>query len=167
MCVNSLEIRVTTLSPAEWGRWRDLRLDSLVSDAHAFGSVYEVEAAWSDEDWVNKVAQFVPVVATSDSADIAMMSVENLSGDFGATCWIGGCWVRPNYRKLGVLRSMLDFIDEHAVARDWTVQGLGVWHDNLPAIAAYERLNFEQRGEPVPSSRQPGKFYQRMIRTTA
>ena len=164
--MNSTEFLVQVLSPHEWTRWRNLRLASLEFDAHAFGSNYELEASWTNEDWMNKVSVFAPVVASQGSLDVAMMSVENLSGDFGATCWIGGCWVRPEYRNRGVLRTLFEYLDSQATSRDWSVQGLGVWEDNVAAIAAYEQLGFANRGEPMPSSRQPGKFYQRMIRQT-
>jgi len=55
-----------------------------------------------------------------------------------------------------------NFLD--AQDRDWKIQGLGVWIDNYSAIAAYEKLGFVKMGEDTPSTRQPGKFYQRMIR---
>jgi ribosomal protein S18 acetylase RimI-like enzyme len=90
------------------------------------------------------------------------MSVEELDGDFGATCWIGGCWSDPEFRGIGLLREMFNFLD--AQDRDWKIQGLGVWIDNYSAIAAYEKLGFVKMGEDTPSTRQPGKFYQRMIR---
>ena len=91
-----------------------------------------------------------------------MMFIEVLDGDFGATCWIGGCWSNPEFRGKGLLSSMFRFIDQQD--KDWKVQGLGVWTDNYNAIAAYEKLGFVKMGEDTASSRQPGKFYQRMIR---
>ncbi len=35
------------------------------------------------------------------------------------------------------------------------------------AMAAYEKLGFVKMGEDTPSTRQPGKFHQRMIRNSA
>jgi ribosomal protein S18 acetylase RimI-like enzyme len=94
------------------------------------------------------------------------MSVENLKGDFGATCWVGSCWVRPEFRRTGVLQALFDYLDSHAVQRDWLIQGLGVWIDNEIAIKAYEKLGFEKMGERQESTRKPGMYYQRMIRKT-
>jgi GNAT superfamily N-acetyltransferase len=103
-------------------------------------------------------------VATVDGKDVAVMSIENLDGDFGATCWVGGCWTDPNHRGLGALRAMFTYLDQQADIRDWSKQGLGVWIDNYSAITAYEKLGFVAMGEPQESTRKPGKFYQRMIR---
>ncbi len=65
------------------------------------------------------------------------------------------------------MRAMFEFLDNQGKERDWLVQGLGVWTDNNAAIAAYEKLGFVEMGGPQASTRQPGKFYQRMIRKTA
>ncbi len=62
---------------------------------------------------------------------------------------------------------MLKFVDEHAQEKGWQRQGLGVWEDNYPAIAAYEKLGFVAMGEPKPSTRVANKFYIRMIREAA
>jgi RimJ/RimL family protein N-acetyltransferase len=40
-----------------------------------------------------------------------------------------------------------------------------VWIDNSGAIAAYENIGFVRMGEPQESSRKPGLYYQRMIRS--
>jgi len=49
--------------------------------------------------------------------------------------------------------------------RFWRAR-LSVWVDNYSAIKAYELIGFENIGDPQPSTSQPGKFYQRMRRTT-
>ena len=102
-----------------------------------------------------------------DGIDGAIMTIENLAGDFGARAWIGGCWSSPEYRGVGLLKAVLKFVDEHAQEKGWQRQGLGVWEDNYSAIAVYERLGFEAMGDRQPSSRVAGKFYIRMIRDAA
>jgi ribosomal protein S18 acetylase RimI-like enzyme len=92
------------------------------------------------------------------------MTIENLKGDFSATCWVGSCWVDPKFRERGVLRDLFRFTDDHSVERTWGVQGLGVWVDNASAISAYEKIGFEKMGEPQESTRKAGMYYQRMIR---
>jgi hypothetical protein len=63
------------------------------------------------------------------------------------------------------MRSLFTFIDQQE--KDWKIQGLGVWTDNFSAIAAYEKLGFVKMGDDTASTRQPGKFFQRMIRKSA
>lgn len=159
-------INVEELTEDEWARLRDIRLAALENDGHAFGGNLEVERAYDENTWREKFKIFSGVIASVDGVDIGFMSVENLKGDFGATCWIGSCWIQPEFRGTGVLQSLFQFVDNCAAERDWLIQGLGVWVDNEIAIKAYERLGFAKMGEKQESTRKPGMYYQRMIRKT-
>ena len=156
---------VQIIDPNEWQRLRSIRLQALTESGHAFGGTLEGESAESESEWRSKFIKNDFLIASVDGVDVAMMFIEVLDGDFGATCWIGGCWSNPKFRGKGVLSSMFRFIDQQD--KDWKVQGLGVWTDNYNAIAAYEKLGFVKMGDDTASTRQPGKFYQRMIRKSA
>ena len=159
-------IVVSQLSNDEWARLRDIRLAALENDGHAFGGNLEAERSYSELDWREKFKIFTGVIANVEGTDVGFMSVENLKGDFGSTCWVGSCWVRPEFRRTGVLQALFEYVDNQAVERNWLIQGLGVWVDNEIAIKAYEKLGFEMMGEKQESSRKPGMYYQRMIRNT-
>ena len=158
------EVTLAELLPEGWERLRRLRITSLSESPDAFGGNLEIEEMLSEEEWRKKFEKLVHLVAVIDGIDIAVLSVENLEGDFGATCWIGGCWVNPEYRGRGVMKALISYLDEHAEERGWKVQGLGVFSDNDEAIAAYEKLGFIRRGELQPSTRRPDRLFQRMIR---
>jgi GNAT superfamily N-acetyltransferase len=159
-----VNIKVELLTAEHWARARDLRLTSLRDSAHAFGGNLETESAHSETEWRAKFETLNYLVASVDGVDSAIMTVENLKGDFGATAWVGGCWSSPEYRGVGLLRAMFKFVDQHAQEMGWQRQGLGVWEDNYSAIAAYEKLGFVAMGEPQLSTRVANKFYIRMIR---
>jgi GNAT superfamily N-acetyltransferase len=156
---------VELIAPNEWQRLRSIRLQALSDSEHAFGGTFEVESTEDENTWRKKFEKLDFLIASVDGVDAAMLSVEVLNGDFGATCWIGGCWSNPEFRGKGLMRAMFIFIDENE--KDWKIQGLGVWTDNYSAIAAYEKLGFIKMGEDTESTRKPGKFYQRMIRKSA
>jgi GNAT superfamily N-acetyltransferase len=159
-------ITCVELHADEWARLSNIRLKALIDTPHAFGGTYENERLFNEDKWRLEFAKQAFVIASVDGIDAGMMYVENLVGDFGATCWIGGCWSDPDFRGVGLMRAMFEFLDKQAASRDWLIQGLGVWTDNDLAISAYEKLGFVEMGGPQPSTRQPGKFYQRMIRKT-
>ena len=159
--------KVEELSPNDWKRLRVIRLAALESDGHAFGGNLEAESQMTEAEWRSKCEIFNALVAVVDGVDIGFMSVENLQGDFGTTCWVGSCWVDPEYRGKGALRALFQYVDQVSEERDWGIQGLGVWIDNHSAIAAYEKLGFSHKGEPQESTRKPGLYYQRMIRTAS
>jgi len=156
---------VELITPNEWQRLRMIRLKALTESGHAFGGTFEAESAEDEATWRLKFEKNDFLIASVDGADAGMLYIEVLKGDFGATCWIGGCWSDPQFRGKGLMRAMFTYIDEQD--KDWKVQGLGVWTDNYNAITAYEKLGFVKMGEDTASTRQPGKFYQRMIRKNA
>jgi len=147
---------VELLTPDQWERIRAIRLRALEDSGHAFGGTFEAESAEDEATWRLKFEKNDFLIASVDGVDAAMLYVEVLQGDFGATCWIGGCWSDPNFRGKGLMRAMFTYIDEQD--KDWKVQGLGVWTDNFSAIAAYENLGFVKTGEDTASTRKPGKF---------
>lgn len=153
---------VELLEANQWQRLRSIRLQALTDSGHAFGGTLEAESAEDEITWRSKFEKLDFLIASVDGVDAAMLSVEVLNGDFGATCWIGGCWSDPRFRGKGLMRAMFAYIDEQE--KDWKIQGLGVFTDNYSAIAAYEKLGFVKMGDDTASTRQPGKFYQRMIR---
>ena len=158
------QIVVELLSADQWQRAKGLRLASLSDSPHAIGGDLETESAQSEIEWRAKFKKLHYLVASVEGVDGAIMTIENLAGDFGAKAWIGGCWSSPEYRGVGLLKAMLKFVDQHAQEKGWQRHGLGVWEDNDPAIAVYERLGFVAMGEPKPSTRVADKFYIRMIR---
>jgi len=158
--------RIEIVGPDSWARVRAIRLDALSANPEAFGATHESESEIPESQWRDRLTSLNFVIAADASIDLGIMSVETHEGDFGTTCWIGGCWVRPDARGNGVMRALIDFIDQQSETRPWGCQGLGVWTDNYSAIATYERLGFVEMGDLQESTRQPGKFYQRMVRTT-
>ena len=161
------QIQVELLTAEQWARAKELRLASLRDSAHAFGGNLETESALSESEWRANFEKLNYIVASVDGIDSAIMTVENLKGDFDATAGVGGCWSSPECRGVGLLKAMIKFVDEHAQEKGWQRQGLGVWEDNYPAIAAYEKLAFVAMGEPKLSTRVANKFYIRMIRDAA
>jgi len=158
----SRDVVVELLAPDEWQRLRSIRLEALTDSGHTFGGTYEAESAEDESTWRLKFEKNDFLIASVNGKDAAMLYIEILNGDFGATCWIGGCWSNPKFRGKGLMRALFTYIDRQD--KDWKIQGLGVFTDNFSAIAAYEKLGFVKMGDDTASTRQPGKFFQRMIR---
>ncbi len=161
-----MALRVEPVGPDEWERVRLIRLDSLKENPEAFGATFESESTRPERYWRTRLSKSDFVLASDSSGDVGIMFVDQVDEDFASSCWIRGCWIRPEARGTGIMRSFLEYVDSQVNVRPWGVQGLGVWVDNFTAIKAYQNIGFANVGEPQPSTSQPGKFYQRMIRTT-
>ena len=159
----SQKIEVSLLTPDEWERLRQIRIRALKENPEAFGANLTEVMNQSKEVWLKLYEKEDYLVASSDGQDVGMLYIEVLKGDHGATCWIGGCWTDPNFRGIGVMRSIFDYIDKHAPEKGWQRQGLGVWADNLVAINSYKSLGFYFAGEKMLGNTS-GKYFQHMVR---
>jgi len=109
----SQKIVVSLLTPNEWERLRQIRIRALKENPEAFGANLTEVVNQSKEDWLKLYEKEDYLVASSNGQDIGMLYIEVLKGDHGATCWIGGCWTDPNFRGIGVMRSIFDYIDKN------------------------------------------------------
>jgi GNAT superfamily N-acetyltransferase len=107
----SHSVRVEIINADQWMRVREIRLRSLEESPEAFGGTYERESAEDENTWREKFIKNDFLIASVDGVDAAIMYIEVLDGDFGATCWIGGCWSDPAYRGKGVFSAMMNFVD--------------------------------------------------------
>lgn len=161
----STEITVTELSSDDWNRLRDLRLAALADSPAILAGKLDEEQNFTEEQWRETFKKLSYVVATIDGKDVAMINIENLVGDFGATCWLGGLWSNPKYRGSGAVRAIFNYMDSVASKRGWMVQGLGVMESNTSAISVFEKYGFTKRGDRVESRGKPGNYYFRMIKS--
>lgn len=159
-------MKVVLLSPNDWQRLREVRLQALKADPEAFGGNYEKESQQSESEWRKRFDKEDYLIVSLDERDVGMLYIEVLDGDHGATCWIGGCWTNPDVRGRGAMRAMLEFIDCHATAKGWTRQGLGVWNENTSAINVYLSLGFKYAGDLIPSSVNPKKYFRHLVRNS-
>ena len=158
-------ITVTELSSDDWARLRYLRLAALADSPAILAGKLDEEQNFTEEQWRDSFKKLSYVVATIDGKDVAMINIENLEGDFGATCWLGGLWSNPKYRGSGAVRAIFNYMDSVASKRGWMVQGLGVMESNTSAISVFEKYGFTKRGERVESRGKPGNYYFRMIKS--
>ena len=156
---------VTELLPSDWQRLRDLRLAALAESPAILAGKLDEERNFTEVQWRETFKKLSYVVATIDGKDVAIINLENLVGDFGATCWLGGLWSKPEYRGAGAVRAIFNYIDSVASLRGWMVQGLGVMESNTSAISVFEKYGFTKRGDRVESRGKPGNYYFRMIKS--
>ena len=140
----SQKIEVSLLIPDEWERLKQIRIRALTANPEAFGAKLTEVMSQPKDDWLKLYEKEDYLIASTGGVDIGMLYIEVLKGDHGATCWIGGCWTDPDFREIGVMRSLFDYIDDHA-------------------INSYKSLGFAFAGEKILGDTS-GKYFQHMVR---
>jgi ribosomal protein S18 acetylase RimI-like enzyme len=136
----------------EWELLRDVRLAALREAPYAFGSSYEREAPFTEEQWrgrlsARSVTFFAEVPGAGEPAGIAGVYEED------GTAELVSMWVRPTARGLGAGEALVTAAADWAKARDHDTLYLWVTDTNPAAVGLYQRLGFIPTGErqPLPS----------------
>ena len=133
------------LGPDDWEDWRTIRLASLLDTPSAFGSTYEREVAFTEQDWRDRL-EGPAVMVREDGVPIA------IGGAFSpepGTLHIVAMYVVARHRGRGLSRLVLDALVAHARERGMRVQ-LSVNTDNEVARLGSLRYGFVPTGETRP-----------------
>jgi len=138
----------------EWELLRDVRLAALREAPYAFGSTYEREAPFTEEQWRGRLAAravnffaFTGELADREPAGLAAV----FEGDGPAE--LVSMWVRPSARGRGVGEALIGASAGWARKRDHDTLYLWVTETNQAARRLYERCGFSSTGDrqPLPS----------------
>ncbi len=156
---------ITHLQPSDWERLRAIRLASIFeSPDWLSGKGYEFESTAPIEFWQDRITSEMWFIAEDCGRDIAVMNAGDPNPNFPTSRWFQACWIDTDYRGLGILTFMVNFLDEFGSRLGWETLGLGVWLGNERAQNAYARAGFTAHTEALPSRQNPGKFYIAMSR---
>lgn len=145
-------VQVRRLRPEEWPHLKTLRLAALAEAPHAFGSTLEHEEAFSDARW-EEVARSTIFIAVSDGELVGMAAGHQHDVPGAIRVW--GMWVRPDRRRLGLGRALLQAIVGWALKEKADRIRLGVSESNRPAHELYRSQGFIPTGERRPLRSDP------------
>jgi ribosomal protein S18 acetylase RimI-like enzyme len=138
-------VEIQRIGPADWERFREIRLASLSESPEAFGSRY---AHWVDapaERWQSRLSQVeLTLVAHEGQTPVGVVS-----GQLVGEEWVEliSMWVSPEHRGAGVAGQLIDAVVAWAARRGRDTH-LMVRRDNVPARRCYERAGFVDTGMP-------------------
>jgi GNAT superfamily N-acetyltransferase len=154
-------IVVSALEPSQWRELRSLRLSALQDAPQAFGSGYEREAPWSEDEWRAEFEAATWLVAFDGEQAVGMLR----------SAWedaqpeqrnIEGVWVTARFRRRGVCRLLFQALIERerqdgaAVLLAWVLDG------NNSAHRVYLRLGFTPTDEQQLFPDGSGRFEHRL-----
>ena len=136
---------ITRIGPADWERFRTVRLAALSDSPAAFGSRY---ADWVDapaEQWQSRLSQ-VPLTLLAHKATKVVGVVSGLPVEEDWAELIS-MWVAPAARGTGVAGQLIGAVVDWAAGQDRKTF-LMVRGDNTRALKSYERAGFVDTGIP-------------------
>lgn len=158
-------VMVREVGSDEWELLRDVRLAALLEAPYAFGSTYEREAPFTEDQWRARLAARA-VNFFAFSAELADTRPAGLAAVFEADgpAELVSMWVRPAARGRGVGEALIRAAADWARARDHAALYLWVAEINATARKLYERCGFTPTGEEQPFPSDPSQGEIRMSR---
>jgi GNAT superfamily N-acetyltransferase len=143
--------RVRRLRADEWAAYRSIRLLALLDAPDAFGSTYQRELAFGDEEWQARISPPDGAVFVADGPDdLVGLAIGAPAPSNAGAAALFAMWVAPAARRLGVGRALIAAVKAWAIDAGYPRLGLGVTTTNAPAIALYERAGFVATGDRFP-----------------
>ena len=159
-----MSIEIITATVNDFDRLRALRLAALKDTPDAFGAKYEDEAEKPILDWQNRLKNTNWCFVVADGVDVGLLAVDRAEKDRNSDCWLSSWWIKDAFRGSGIPKLMLTWLEQLCRENNWKKIGLGVWPENIRAIAAYKKLGFTEAQELLPSRSIPGLMYLAMYR---
>jgi ribosomal protein S18 acetylase RimI-like enzyme len=158
-----VEIQIRRLTPADAAVYRDIRLEGLRCNPEAFGSTFEAENARPLTFFSERLGGSAAFGAFHGSELVGIAGLLIHEGQKEAhKGLLVGMYVRPNARKAGVGRRLVETIVEFARQRVELVQ-LSVVSENEQARRLYERLGFLEYGIEKKALKQDGRYYDEVL----
>lgn len=132
---------ILRLEPKDWQRFRAIRLDALAQSPEAFGSQYDEVAARPQSSWTAQLSALPTWVVPGDTLDLALVRVDPKVPE------LLSLWVAPEGRGQGLGRQLVERVMRWAREQGAEHLELCVKAENLPAVALYRALGFEDVGE--------------------
>ena len=154
-----MSIEVITATINDVYRLRALRLAALHDAPTAFGAKYDDEIKKPVLEWQERLKNTTWCFVVADGVDIGLLAVDRADKDRNSDCWLSSWWISEEFRGGGIPKLMLNWVEGLCAESNWKKIGLGVWPENLRAIAAYKKLGFTQADKPLPSRSIPGLMY--------
>jgi RimJ/RimL family protein N-acetyltransferase len=161
--VNSGQIEVRRLVPADAASYRDIRLAALEGSPEAFGSTFEAESVQPFTWFEDRLARSEVFGAFRDSELLGVAGFFIQQGEKKAhKGMLWGMYVRPNARKSGVGRRLVQAVLDSAGRCVELIQ-LTVVAENEQARRLYASLGFSAYGIEKNALKHNGRYYDEVL----
>ena len=162
---SATELAIRLLTPADAALYRPVRLEALAAHPEAFTSTLEREQekplAWFEERLTTSDV-FGAFIAGDLAGTAGFRREEGAKTEHKAVLW--GMYVRPQARKSGTGRLLVDAVAAHAAKRVEQLQ-LVVVSENHAALRLYTAAGFVEYGRGVKALKQSGRYYDEILMT--
>lgn len=143
-------MEIYKLTPADWKKYKDLRLEALLKDPEAFGESHAKAAKRTNEEWQEKMkdaASYI-FVARDDEDYVGMAAAFQEKGEkILHIAYVWGVYLREEYRGRGLGKKLMQAVlDEAKKNSEIKKINLNVNTKQTAAVKLYESFGFQIAG---------------------
>lgn len=148
----SNRIHIRPLQAEQWPLYKAMRITALADAPYAFSSTLAEALERSDAVWASLVKGYttdpnsITCIAYFDDVPCGMAACALL----GEETEMFAVWVDPKYRRKGIGRGLIIFALRWSKAQGVQKMTVGVYNDNLEAVALYQSAGFMDHGRIKP-----------------
>lgn len=159
------EVKIITLTPNEWQKYRDIRLEALKEEPTAFLTSYEDEIDDPDEKWQERLGRQNVIFAEVAGEIIGMVGFFlNNHPKAAHVAHVWGTYVKPAVRGRGIGRKLMEAIIEKIRANPKTEKiKIEVNPEQVQAYSLYKKLGFKEIGRAEKEISVGGKYYDEIL----
>lgn len=162
-----MSVIIERLTVEDWQRVKAVRLRALADTPDAFASTLEMEAAFADQVWQDRLRgdSAATFMAVLDEQDAGLVTGAPFAEAGEGTAGLFAMWTAPEVRGRGVASALVRTVIDWARQSGYPSILLDVADDNRPAIALYERHGFRPTGRTgtLPPPRTHVREHQRRL----
>lgn len=146
-------VRIDLLSRVDWPDLRSARLAALCDSPDAFVAALDRELQRGPREWIDSIERLTWVAAREGVDVCGIMCLTAPDPDAPNERYIESVWVAPRHRRQGLVRRMLQKLEEQARAEGAERLQFWVLETNSPAYDAYLKLSFNEMPEREQDSK--------------
>ncbi|MHA2362391.1 MAG: N-acetyltransferase family protein [Candidatus Hodarchaeales archaeon] len=154
-----MEIEITTLLADYWEKFKTIRLEGLKNDPIAFGSSYEEEIRFPEEEWRKRITRTIFALSGDKPVGMIVFFFNNrIKTNHVAN--IFGMYVSKDFRGLGIGKKLMDAaLRKIKMNKEIIKINLAVNTVQESAVALYQKYGFKIVGKLSKDILVAGKFY--------
>lgn len=146
-------VTVRAIDASMWRTMRAVRLEALQDAPLSFGSSYDREISFTQDDWLSRISRGANFLAYAGGSAAVPAGIVGACEPRPRTAELVSMWLSPQARGQGVGRVLVEAVLQWARTEGHNSVHLWVTETNDPARRLYERCGFALTGErkPLPS----------------
>ena len=155
-------IKITTLDPEDWQKYKEIRLEMLAADDSPFGWTEQEALELTELQW-QEMAKRCHIVAVLENKIIGILGLNiGKSIKHKHVAEIGSVFVKPEYRGQGIAKSLFEEVEKYAKSHDVEILKLTVIK-GISAKILYEKIGFIKTGEIPKNLKNKGIYYDEIL----